>query len=184
MEYILGRTAFSFIIPIICFTSMKTYVLLKENDTMKKTISVILIALLSGILMSFSPENKDNCFEIRSYNSSYIKVNGEDIKQGTKISRNSKITFNHPKQFIKLINRGNDIKYFCKKHKEEEVWKKGECRIIKASKESKTADLFWWIMYNTTSAKDADIFIHEEEYIIGENRPFEILDKLKDINSQ
>jgi len=183
VEYMFGRTSFSFVIPIITFTALKTFVLLRRKYNMKQFFLVVVIALMAGLLMSFSPEDKTRTIEIHSFNSDCIRVDGQELRPGMMISLNSKITFSHPKEYLKVINRGNTIKVNCKTHNLVEDWANGDYRRIEPSNVGKPFSLFWWITWHTTSTKGDGMF-ESIEYVIGDKRPFAIQDRLINYNEQ
>ena len=170
VEYMFGRTSFSFILPIITFTVIKTYILLKKTYNMKKNILVIVLALLSGLLMAFSPLDGERTIKIHSLNSDRIRVDGKFAKPGMMISPESKITFSHPNEWVKLLNTGKTVDIYCENHNRHEEWKKGQY-YKKRKSNVKSPNLFWWVTYHTTSSKGA---FDNNEYFIGEERPFEI----------
>lgn len=183
IAYLFGRTSFSFVVPILVFSALKTYIILKNHYHMNNKFLIILIAIISGFLMSFTPEDKGCCIKIHSYNSSRIVVDGKAVQQGMMISSTSKISFTHPKEWVKLLNKGDDIKYWCRTHNQEEIWKNGDYRKLQMRSDSRTAKLFWWITWHETSTKGAKLF-DDIEYLIGDRRPFEIQDQMKNFDEQ
>lgn len=186
IEFILGRPSLSFVIPIIVFSVLKTYKLLNKKYNMKNKFIIFVVALLSGFLMSFTPDDEEKTIEIHSYNSSLIRVDNKEPKPGSMISLKSIIKLNHPKEKIILLNRGKDFCYFNKAIGDTVIWKKGDYLTVQISKSTKTADLFWWIIWNGTISKSlsSDIVWNNVESVIGDKRPFAIEDKLIDFDRQ
>ena len=183
IEYMLGRTSFSFVVPILVFTALKTYIILKNHYKMKSKFCIILIAILSGFLMSFTPEDNGRYIKVHSLNSDRILIDGQNARPGMMISPDSKISFSHSKEWVKLLNQGADVKIWCKTHGKEETWKNGEYRKIQMSSESHSANLFWWITWHKTSTKGVQMF-DDIEYVIGDRRPFEIQDRIMNFDEQ
>ncbi len=177
VEYMLGRTSYSFIIPMIIFTMVKTFVLLKKQYKMKNFFLILFVALLSGLLMSFSPKENDRTIMIHAYNSCNIRVDGKLVSIGMMISPKSVFSFTEPSEEVVVINTGDPIKTYCSDHKRVEIWNKGEFRKIQ-NKRVKSPNLFWWVTYHGTIAKGID----NVEYFIGEERPFPIEDVIEEKN--
>lgn len=184
VEYMLGRTSLSFTIPIMIFAAMKTYVLLRKKYNMRNKFLLVLLALLSGVLMSFTIDDNDARFKVHIFNSDGILVDGEKLKEGMMISLNSKITFSHPKEMIVVLNKGKNIVYKCQTHNEYEEWKAGQYKILTDVGYAGTFNLKWWLSYHKTSSKDAILEFDDVEYLIGNERPFIVEDPIIDNSKQ
>ena len=156
IEYNLGRTSFCFVVPILVFTILKTYIILEKRYKMKSRLLMFLLALISGFLMSFTPDDNERSFRVHSFNSDRILIDGQKPKPGMMISLSSKISFKHPKEWVKLLNQGKNIKYQCGTHDKKEIWENGDYRKIQMGSESHSANLFWWITWHKTSTKGND----------------------------
>lgn len=181
IEYMICRTSFSFVIPIIVFSVLKTYKLLNEKYKMKKNFLVILLALLSGILMSFTINKEDNerVYKIYDLNSDLIYVDGKKATPGMIISLKSHIRFIHPAQWIEMYNMGKDIEIFCQTHKRNEIWKKQAYRKIGLYNRQETRNLFWWITRGATSSKGI-----EAEYVVKDEISIKIEDPIINTTEQ
>ena len=184
IQYILGRTSFSFVVPILVFTALKTYILLKKRYKMKNKLFIILLAVISGFLMSFTSDDNERFIRVHSFNSDRILIDGQKPKPGMMISLSSKISFTHPKEWVKLLNQGKEVKYKCGTHDKEKTWGNGDYRKIQMVGETRSANLFWWITRNRTSAKGEDVKFDDVEYVIGDSRPFVIQDKIINFDEQ
>lgn len=184
IEYMHGRTSFSFVIPIIFFSIMKAYMLLKEKYKMKRNLFVFLLSLIMGLLMSFTVTKNENkaSFKVVNYNSNLIYVDGKEIALGMTLTPNSQIDFKYTgphNLFVELLNVGDDyVIEYGNGNVRKDVWKKGDYRVVYSKKERKKADLFWWILKNRTSTKGGGLF-GDVEYVIGEERTFRIEDTIK-----
>ena len=181
ISYMFGKPSFSFVIPIITLTSLKTFLILKNKYKMKKTLLILFLALLSGFLMSFTQDDGERTIKIRDYSSNRIKVDSVPVKPGMMISTTSKLTLPDPNDWITFINTGKDITINCKVHNTTEIWKQGIKRGITNPHKTKFSDPFWWITYHETSTKGKE-GMKDVEYVIGEERPFEIEDTIKKEN--
>ena len=180
IEYMIWRTSYSFVLPILVFTVMKTYILINKKYKMGNKLFVVFLALLSGLLMSFTSQNNDGndkSIEVHEFNSNAICIDEDTAKIGKMISLKSSIKLNHPNLKLKLLNKGEDISITCRIHNKKETWKKGEYREVFSNEKGKENNLLWWLTWHKTSDKGSNVF-QNSEYLVGDERPFRIEDPI------
>ena len=174
IAYLLGGRAFSFIIPMLFFTILKTYILLKKQYKMKNNLLLIFASLLCGALMfmSFKSDDGKRMIKVSDFSSYDILVDGKKIEVGDMISMNSKLSLTHPYHIVEMLNTGDDIVVDnCFTCKGKCIWKKGDYRTIQKVPSHSNETLFWWITRHRTSSKG---LYDEVNYLVGERRPFKI----------
>lgn len=183
IEYYYDKSSFSFVLPMIVFSITKAYIQIKSNYKMKNKIFVIIVALLSGLFLSFKYNDNSNrySFKVMSVSSSGVRVNGAPVKLGMIITEKDNIHLPDPDDYIRLKNVGIRMQYRSKIYNEERWWEPDVRMEFNREDFRNSGDLLWWLSYQRTSTKgsqnvEEDFRCNPGEcrYLIGDWLLFEI----------
>lgn len=185
VEYMTHRVSYSFIVPVIVFTALKTYIIIKKDYHMRKTIPALLIALLAGLLMSFkNADQKDGKFRVTYCSSSKIQINNKPIDKKQMIGLNDTINFSNAdrNQFLR-IEALKDMVITNKKGKKE-TWYANTSKKLSPINNKRKFDFGWWIRNHGTIYKSASTFAEDDIYLTDDSVAVQIEERLVDFDRQ
>lgn len=186
IEYMTHRVSFSFIIPVIIFTALKFYVIIRKEYHMKKSITTIIIALLAGLFLSFKPkENDDTLFQVDYCSSTNILINNKPVEKNQIISLNDCIDFTKVDKDVEKFIRIHPLENFIyKKGNKQEIWHTANIRRIVPSDDKQKFDLKWYIIKRGAQGKSAINSGSNEIFISGDSAAIAIDHTLVDNTAQ
>lgn len=183
IEYMTNSVSFSFVIPIIIFTALRTYVIIKNEYKMKRSFLLILVALLAGLFVSFKPQNQEDKFKVTFSSSSSILIDEKPAYKGQIFTMSSSIKFSNETNYIRAIAMQN-TKYLNDRGKECS-WNKGDSRIIRPiGNNKKLFSRGTWLKAVITASKGGNDKQIDTIIIDGECTAYEIENKVEDLNNQ
>lgn len=158
-EYVIYKELYSFTLPIIFFTFLKFYKLMKTSAKTEKckSLMVIAYAVVATLLFSFMlpPSEKGDLVVLRDAKDVYIVIGDKDVqaRRGLEFSRRSIIIFRGKgNEELHVINKGPD---FTMKGK---IWKHGTANILHRKQRRHIINADWWLVTKPTVTKGADSF--------------------------
>lgn len=185
VEYMTHRVSYSFVVPIIVFTALKTYIIIKKEYHMRKSILTILIALLAGLLMSFkSADQKGEKFKVTYCSSTKILINNKPAQKNQVIGPTDIVNFSKAgrNQFLRL-EALTDFQITTTKG-EKKIWYAHTEKKLKSVNNKKKFDLGWWIRDHGTIHKSANTFAEDGIYLTNDSIAVEIEERLVDFDRQ
>lgn len=184
-EYMTGRVSYSFIVPIIVFTFLKAFLILKKEYNMKKTSVMLIISLLSAILMSFTPANTSkDTFKVYYFTSNRIRVNNGSLHKGQILCLRDKLYFPTNNDFMRAKALDN-IPYVDRNGKKR-IWYSHTWMQISPTPKEKSFNLGWWLKYGITGSMGINNngFPPNTIYVQGDLSAFEIESPLVNTDEQ